>query len=308
MRAFRLFSTVAACIVSAAPQAVACWCFPVPLCAQVNGRSHSDAIFIGQVVDLWPSGTSAYLELERLSLEQLRTAVLKRWQGVLTPDEVHRIQTAIDRHEILLSYGMMQRVRFRVTERFGEARVDEVFTSLSSCGVRFDLGETYLVIGERSGRQYWSSACSRTARVQSNSAIADIEALRAWRSGAPAATRVYGWVDGWLDKVQVYGPDLRLRLFDAANQEEGVTQPDAKGWFRFEGLTRTKHRLVAEDSQGKADQTTIDLSPVACSEATVWSTNGKWNIKAAPKLMPLQREIQLLPDPPPVIPYIPERR
>ena len=169
----------------------------------------------------------------------------------------------------------MRRARFVVLETFAGFFVREIYTDSSSCGYLFALGKVYLVDAYRDGLHYHTGACSRTASVDSRSAVEDLKALRAWKSGVPLAPRIYGRIAP--DDMQ---PGLQVRL--TRDQEDKLAQINPDGSFSFDGLEREQYRLVVQDTHG-AQAHSIDLSETACSEAIVWFRGG-WNIVASAPL------------------------
>jgi|SRR5579871_126021 len=176
----------------------------------------------------------------------------------------------------------MQRVRFWVSDVLVGLEVHEVFTDISSCGYRFELGKTYLVVSGRQGGRV--DACSRTSRVDSDDVTEDLKALRAWRSGKPLPPRIYGRVDP-ADRR----PDVRIRLVDGEQERSADIGPD--GYFSFDLLERKQYRMRIEDGRGKGERV-IDLAPMACLEATP-RFDGSWEILGSP----------LLPEP--ILPSLP---
>lgn len=266
------------------------------MCSQIGADSES-SVFIGRVLEVWPNRESIARPSSHLSLRQYRQLIFNRWQGTLSPEEETYIRTSADRDKIEFRFGIMQRVRFQVSEELLGPKVSEVYTDASSCGYRFETGQVYLVNATRDGSRYRTGACSRTAKIDSDSAVEDLKALRARKSGIALPPRIYGRVDAGDLKS-----DTRLRL--AYDGEERSVAIGNDGRFSFDGLERMKYRLIVEDARGKGDRE-IDLSRIGCFESFPWFSGG-WHIAGSPVVIaPLP--VPQLPEPPP-LPLGPNRR
>lgn len=263
------------------------------MCGQIGTLSESNAVFVGQVTDVWPARETIAGQSQRLTLTKLRQLILDRWHGTLTAEEERYIRTTRDRDTLELRFGLIQRVRFSVTERLAGPRIREVYTDASSCGYRFEPGLTYLVNANHDGPRYHTGACSRTSRVESDDAVEDLKALRAWRTGNPLPPRIYGRID-----MRDLRPDIRVRLVDDQGQEERLTRLDPNGRFTFDDLAKTKYRFQVEDSRGKGERL-IDLSRLGCFEATPWFSES-WHVAGSPVLME-SKQVPLIPEPPPLL-------
>lgn len=251
-------------------------------------------MFVGRVMEVWPSRRDLVETYERrLSSSQLRQFLLRRWSGVLSPDEIRALRTSRDADAILHRYEHMQRVRFAVVEAFSGPPIAQVFTHSGSCGVDFQEGQTYLVNATQDSGWYRVRACSRTDRVESFEAAEDLKALRAWKSGSPLAPRVYGQI-----AAAELRTDTRLRLFGDGG--ERLVPIDSSGRFSAEGLERKEYRLQIDDARGKADYA-VDLGPVSCFEARA-SFDGRWRIWTSGPIMMRSPPAPELPAPPELIP------
>lgn len=173
-------------------------------------------------------------------------------------------------------YGILQRVRFVVSETLAGPTVREVYTDASSCGYHFAPDQAYLVSTRRDGPRYRTGACSGTREVESDDAVEDLKALRAWESGKPLPPRIYGQIGSTYMRT-----DTIVRLID--DREERSVRPGADGRFSFDGLQRTVYRLQVEDVRGKAERV-IDLKRLSCWEATPLFRD-VWRILGSPVLV-----------------------
>jgi hypothetical protein len=266
------------------------------MCSQIGADSQS-SVFIGKVIEVWPNREAIATESGHLSPRQYRQLILNRWQGNLSPEEEQYVRTSPERDKIEFRFGIMQRVRFQVSEELSGPKVSEVYTDASSCGYRFETGQVYLVNASRDGSRYRTGACSRTAKIDSDSAIEDLKALRARKSGKPLPPRIYGRVDSGDLKS-----DTRIRL--AHDGEECSVAIDNDGRFSVDGLEPMKYRLIIEDARGKGDRE-IDLSRIGCVESFPWFSDG-WHIAGSPVVIaPLP--VPHFPEPPP-LPVGPNRK
>ena len=267
-------------------RASACFCFSTPMCSQIGELSKSNAVFVGKVADVWPARQTIAGESRRLTLTGLRQLLLERWHGTLTAEEERFVRTTTDRDALELRFGSIQRVRFIVSEFLAGPEIREIYTDTSSCGYSFEAGLTYLVNANHDGPRYRTGACSRTSRVESDDAVEDLKALRAWRAGNPLPPRIYGQI-----LMGDLRADTRVRLFDEQGQEERLARIEPNGRFSLDALAKTKHQLQVEDSRGKGDRF-IDLSHLSCFEATPWFSE-VWHIAGSP--------VVLEPEPPPLL-------
>jgi len=249
-----------------------------PMCAQGGTRSESKAVFVGQVTDVWPSRETIDALSEDLTLAEVRQLISDRWRGVLSAEEEQYLRTTLDKDSLVFRFGVIQRVRITVTEVLAGPRIREIYTDVSSCGYRFEPGLTYLVSANQTGLRYHAGACSRTSRVESDSAIEDLKALRAWRGGKPLPPRIYGRIP-----ISEVRPDTRVRLVDGQGRETRFSRLDSSGRFAFEDLAKTEYRFQVEDARGKGERL-IDLSRLACFEVDLWFSNS-WNVGGSPLVM-----------------------
>ncbi len=283
----RWICTLGYCMILCAP-ASACFCFSTPMCAQIGRLSESNAVFVGRALEVWPTRETIADESQRLTLSKWKQVILQRWHGHLSAEEEGYIRTTRDRGLIEL-----QRVRFTVNEPLAGPLIREVYTDTSSCGYHFESGLTYLVNALPEGPRYQIRACSRTSRIESDEAVEDLKALRAWRSGNPLPPRIYGRFN--LPDLRA---EIRVRLIDDQEREERVVRPDANGRFSFEGLPKTRHRFQVEDSRGKGERL-IDLSRFDCFEASA-SFSEVWQIAGSPVTLD-PREAPIILEPPPLL-------
>jgi hypothetical protein len=127
--------------------------------------------------------------------------------------------------------------------------------------------------------RYSTGACSRTASVESDDAIEDLKALRAWTSGSALSPRIYGRI-----LYSDLRPDIQIRL--VRNQDERSLRPNPDGSFSFDDLEKAEYRLPVQDSRGIGERV-LDLSRLGCFEATPWFS-GVWHIAGSPVLLDLK--------------------
>lgn len=254
--------------------------------------SDSSAVFVGRVVDVWPSRSTLASESKNLSLGALRRLILRRWQGSLSREEEHEIRTNENRTAIEVRYGLLQRVRFAVTEVLVGPQIQEVYTDASSCGYAFQQGQVYLVNARRDGNRLRTGACSRTTSIMSYEAVEDLKALRAWRSGKPLLPRIYG---------RVGGDDLRsgIRVSIKHGQDEEVLRIGPDGRFVFDDLKKDVYQFQVEDERGSGERL-VDLSRIGCFEAFPSYSDG-WRIGGLPAVIE-RPQVPPLFDPPPLNP------
>jgi len=270
--------------------AFACFCFSTPMCSEVPNLSGSQAVFVGRVVDIWPSRSMLASDSRTPSLAALRRSILHRWQGSLTRAEERDVRTNANRGAIELQYGLLQRVRFVVTEAIVGPKIQEVYTSASSCGYPFQQGQVYLVNASRDGIRYSTGACSRTSSIESDDAAEDFKAVRAWKSGAPLPPRIYGRIDR---------EELRtgIRVSLKNGEAEQVAAMGSDGRFSFDGLKPEAYRLQVADERGSGERI-IDLSRIGCFEVFPWFSDG-WRIAGSPVVTD-NLQHPPLPEPPPL--------
>jgi hypothetical protein len=254
--------------------AFGCFCFSSPMCGQI-GTLSENVVFVGRVVEIWPT-REAIANQQHLSHAQLRNVIIQRWRGVLSVQEERYIRTSAEWDKIEFRYAYMQRVRFVVSEVFTGPSIREIFTDSSSCGYRFESNQIYLVNSTRDGTRYRSRTCSRTARVESESATEDLNALRAWKSGTPLSPRVYGRIS-----PADIRSDILIRL--TRDRDESWTPLDASGGFFFDGLEKAEYRLQIRDGRGTGERL-IDLSKLGCFEANPWFSD-VWHIAGSPVVL-----------------------
>ena len=277
MRLDPWLSAVYVCATLSGP-AFGCICGSTPMCSQVTSLSPSNAVFIGRVVEIWPD-REILASQEHLPQAELRGLILQRWRNVLSPDEEHYIRTSPEWGKIEFRYLYMQRVRLAVSEAFTGPTSQEIYTDISSCGYHFKVDRVYLVSSIRDGTRYRTGACSRTGPVDSEDAVEDLKALRAWRSGKPLAPRIYGRIPS--DDMRA---DIRLRL--TKDHDEKLARVDANGGFSFDGLERAQYRLEVQDARGSGARV-INLSRLGCFEATPWFSD-VWHIGGVPVLLEMK--------------------
>jgi hypothetical protein len=266
-----------------------CWCFSEPLCNDLPRRTGTEVIFVGRVTDLYPASIEVYGPLlsqpqrsakaksaanQRLS--RGKAIISSIWNGELTGAEELAIKSAdsedgIRRASELAAYA--RRVRFHVQEWLvgpQTAQLD-IFTDFTSCGYRFKLGETYLVVAKRTATvRWWTGACSGTEPIAS--AGEDLKALRAWRDGHPLQPRVYGVVrDGrlkqpgqWIDPPL---PSVPMLMICGDSRLEAKS--DQEGRFSFDDLGTRKYRLEVGLPSWQGSSMEVDLSHDRCCEVYV---------------------------------------
>jgi hypothetical protein len=291
MRVARWLCAVYLCTTFSEP-ALGCMCFSTPMCSQASTLSESSAVFVGRVIEIWPA-REVLASQQHLSRSQARRLVLRRWRDILSADEEQYIRSSTEWDKIEFRYTYMQRIRFVVSEVFTGPPLHEVYTDISSCGYRFESERVYLVNSFRDGPRFITGACSRTGRVDSEYAVEDLKALRAWKSGSPLAPRIYGRIPS--SDIRT---DIRVRL--TKSQDEKLARLDANGGFSFDDLEKAQYRLSVQDARGAGDRV-IDLSRLGCFEATPWFGDG-WHIAGSPVLLEKSPPILEIPDPPPLHP------
>lgn len=273
--------------------ASACFCFSTPMCAQTGRPSDSNAVFVGQVTEVWPTREMIANESRRLTLPKWKRLILERWHDRFSVAEERYIRTTTDRGLIELRFGNIQRVRFVVSEFLAGPQVGEVYTNTSSCGYHFDPGLTYLVNAIPDGPRLRTGACFRSSRIESDEAVEDLKALQARRTGNTLSPRIYGRIS-----LRALRPDTLVRLVDDQDREERSVRPDANGRFSFDALTKATHRLQVEDSRGKGESL-VDLSRFDCFEAFS-SFSEAWSIGGMPVTLE-SKEVPIILEPPPVL-------
>lgn len=146
----------------------------------------------------------------------------------------------------------ISRSRFSVSEPFSGVAVGqiEVQSDLTSCGVQFAKGRSYLVMGgRREDGSVGVHACSNTGPAE---AMKDeIAILRVLRDGQSAA-RVYGRVIEFREPQphnrsgdpELYQPLAHVRVTVAGAQEFRETTTNPEGRFEFEGLPKGRYRVA----------------------------------------------------------------
>lgn len=266
------------------------------MCSEISTLSPSNAVFVGRVVDIWPSREMFASESQRhLSLAQLRKLILNRWGSVLLEEEKQYVRVSPDWGRIEYRFANLQRIRFVVDEVFAGPPIQEIYTNASSCGYRFESGRAYLVNSVRSGSRYATGVCSRTGRLESDEAVEDLKALRAWRSGNPLPPRIYGRI-----RSEDLRPDIYVHLIN--DRGEQSVRVGADGRFSLNGLKNTQYLLLVEDGRGKGERE-IDFSRLGCFEAIV-SFHNAWGIVGSPVVME-SVPVPELPEPPLILPRLP---
>lgn len=248
-------------------------CFFTPMCSTFGRPSATNAVFVGRVVEVYPARGAFATQPEQPALPELRRRLLQRWSGTLSAGDEQFIRTSTNRDEIERRYGRLQRIRFEVSEVLAGPQVREVYTDATSCGYRFEPDLDYLVNSFRDGDRYRTGACSGTAPVGADQAVENLKALRAYKSGAPLAPRIYGRID-----PADLRPDTTVRLIGG-----GETRPvrlGADGRFSLDELDKAKYRLQVEDARG-AGEREIDLVILGCFDAAPWFSKG-WHIAGSP--------------------------
>ncbi len=303
----------------------------MPFCARNPDPKGQDiALFVGEVVDVYPKSIEHYMEIVRqvqLSLPQekktdggeiQRQLWLKVWGQELTAEEREKLEHSDAGRASSPFAGMHwnfpRRVRFRIVERFaGTASLDfELFTGIGGgdCGVGFEVGQTYLVDSfQQDKATRWSaSICSGTRHVKY--ATEDLRSLRAWKEGKPLPPRIYGVLEDWTDRRQSEGqywkpfPGVELRLTGPEGTTKATT--DAEGHFAFENLRRNKYRIEADLPGWRLDERkqTIDLATQACADLylTIKQEQGRIRGRVAPaagESLPAYLWIEAIPVNPP---------
>lgn len=250
--------------------------------------SASDAIFVGRVIEIWPPRQS-FARDEHLNFAQEKRLILYRWRGVLSKEEERRISTSSEWSGSDADFVYMQRIRVVVKESFTGPTTREIYTSATSCGIRFRLNQTYLIVSNPKGSRYYTGACSGTAPIDSHDAVRDLKVLRDWKAGISLLPQIEGSID-----PEDLRPNLRVRL--VRDQEVTSIFPGADGIFSVDRLAKAQYRLQVEDGRGKAE-TLIDLSNRACFQASIRFSDG-WSINVWPFLEEKTLSIPDLPDPP----------
>jgi hypothetical protein len=150
------------------------------------------------------------------------------------------------------TYKFDQRlVRMRIEQPLKgvEGALAEVVTGWGGgdCGYEFKTGASYIVYagrGEKDGRLY-TGICTRTRPLAE--AGEDLAFIRGLASAAPTGSlfgrvvrRNYDWKEGELVFKPVFGAALTFEDGGAGRE----VKTDAKGRFRFEGLTAGKHKVT----------------------------------------------------------------
>jgi von Hippel-Lindau disease tumor suppressor protein len=146
----------------------------------------------------------------------------------------------------------VSRSLFSVSEAFagvGGGQI-EVQSDLTSCGVQFAEGRSYLVVGgRREDGSVRVHACSNTGPAEGMKD--EIAILRALRDGQ-SAKRVYGRVIEFREPQphnrsgdpELYQPLAHVRVTIAGAQEFRETTTNPEGRFEFEGLAKGQYRVA----------------------------------------------------------------
>lgn len=264
----------------------ACFCFSTPMCNKLSDAFEKRSIFVGTATDLYPASLDAYRLLDSAlngsghgALAKAKALILQFWGQVLSFDEARSIKLSSSRDELRNAWmmGMLpRRVRFRVSEWIdgNSGQEFELFTDDSDCGYRFEAGREYLVVSwqPKETTTWWTGACSRNAPVESDRAVQDLRALRAFRDGRPLAPRIYGQIYDRRhrqpsDTVTPGPADFIIRLTGPSSEKE--IRPDDEGRFSFDNLAPASHRIEVVASGARGDAQEIDLSHDRCYEAEV---------------------------------------
>lgn len=81
-----MFCAACTCTILAT-KALGCFCFSAPMCYRVEGFSEFSAVFVGRVVDVWPSRQTLIKDSQHLPLTALKHRILRRWHGALSTEE-----------------------------------------------------------------------------------------------------------------------------------------------------------------------------------------------------------------------------
>jgi hypothetical protein len=131
-------------------------------------------------------------------------------------------------------------------------------TTLTSCGIQFQKGETYLVYAgaeKKKGGRLETSVCARTARV--TEAGDDLAYLYFYRHGGSASSRLYGFVTTseesartprLVEAVAQPAPGMIVKVVSSQISRYDTT--DAKGKFVLDGLAEGNYRVSVYDSLG----------------------------------------------------------
>jgi len=248
----------------------------------------SEVIFIGTVeaiepnfLDLWnPSQPSdlALLnqEYERArsakgpeGFDRLRDAYLKVFPD-LPGEHKKRLQGAASKDDLsrlfywILDHGKRVRLRVRTLYRNGDDDVDDdddddapktidVWTAFGECGIRFQVGETYLVYADADEESdvITADACSRTRRL--SEAGDDLAYLYYWKNFGDESTRLEGFVTSDLlyqrqrnpayysDRIVAPVPGVVVQLKGATQTR--YAESDENGRFVFDGLAEGPYTL-----------------------------------------------------------------
>jgi hypothetical protein len=284
-KARRLIPFAAAIVLSlvSSPEAFACMCFSEPLCKALPSQLGHSAIFVGRVTELYPASITAYNANPQQIVGSNKPKLSIIWHSELSPEQLSALQAATSEAEIDKASDLPiipQRVRFEVQEWLegGPARELVLYTSFSSCGYRFKMGETYLVVADKeSPKLRWrTGACTGTQPILT--AGEDLKALRPWKEGRLLPPRVYGQIQE--ERPQPLGPPiytpmpgLPVLLFHGESKLE--VRSDHAGRFSFDDLAQSKYRLELGQPGWQGSKEEVDLTRDRCFELDVIVQKGK---------------------------------
>lgn len=281
-------------IATMATPAAGCFCFPDPLCARLGHFKGTDGFFVGRVVEIWPTRAEIARQ-ERVRPTQDRRWILERWGAAITPAERQQLQEGRNDEELRWRYRHRQRVRFAVSEVLLGPRVSEVYTQASSCGYRFEKGQTYLVEAAGEAGDYNVHACGATRRLTTAAdqarARPALRELRVARTGV-APVKIYGRL-----APKDLNEAVQVRL--AGPMGDRLELPDADGNFTFDDLDRKDYRVEVADGRGFGS-VSVDLKRTGCAEVEA-EFEERWKLRILPVGLPLtppRRPRWVLTEPP----------
>ena len=178
-----------------------------------------------------------------------------------------------------ISTGEGMRASLQVSEVMSGAvgRSVEVFTGFSDadCGVRFAVGEEYVVYAHRlPGGELATSICSRTRRV--SAAAEDLEYFRSPSTTAGAAGRLTGRVTSWENDYGLGNTPSRpvpgVQIVATDGGRTLLTTTGADGRFEIRAPVGT-YSLVPVAGEGRYSNpavATLELKDLrACADATI---------------------------------------
>jgi hypothetical protein len=248
----------------------ACSCAPEQYCGRApDPANQQQAVFVGVVREFYPQSRQQMTQLldefyrthpelrsqpaggtGRLAAgaapddQTVRKAFIQfLWGNSLTAAEEEQLQTGGRRELDSLRLDYRRRARLQVLEDFNHADEAEfeLFTNLDgpSCGFDFAVGETYLVEAFRSAPdQSWQVSSCRPPKPVS-AAAAEVDALRAWKSGTPLNARIFGEI---FSRDGRQGPGgVMVQLLGGSRSRETVS--DSGGRFEFTNLDAGGYQL-----------------------------------------------------------------